>query len=75
MQSGQIHALYSLLSFQDRPDDGIGARARGRDAHEGAAKAPRDVMRMVRETLGEEAVARLEEDGVYAGARRRHCVV
>jgi hypothetical protein len=66
-QAGQIQALYSLLHFQDRPLD---SRASQERQMAGGKGAPTDVFRMVRDTLGEEAVRRLEEDGVTVGRRR-----
>jgi hypothetical protein len=67
IQAGQIQALYSLLHFQDRPLDPRSTRQPVRAHVKGA---PRDVLRMVRETLGDDAVRRLEEDGVTMGRRR-----
>lgn len=66
-QAGQIQALYSLLRFQDRP---LGSRDSQERQTAGVTGAPIDVFRMVRDTLGEEAVRRLEEDGVTVGRRR-----
>ena len=68
MQAAQIQALYSLLHFQDRP---LHSDARTAPAAARAVKgAPADVFRMVRETLGEDAARRLEQDGVALGRQR-----
>ena len=56
-QADQIAALYDLLSLQDRPTSPTAGGEQVR-------KSVPDIMRMVRESLGEEGVKRLEKDGV-----------
>lgn len=66
-QADQISALYDLLSFQDKElPKGDGGQKKG-----GVRKSIPEVLRMVRESLGEEGLRRLEEDGVNAARRAR----
>jgi hypothetical protein len=65
-QADQISALYDLLSFQDKE------LPRGQGEKQGGVrKSIPEVLRMVRESLGEEGLRRLEEDGVNAARRAR----
>jgi len=66
-QADQISALYDLLSFQDKE------LPKGHDGQKkgGVRKSIPEVLRMVRESLGEEGLRRLEEDGVNAARRAR----
>jgi len=69
VQADQIASLYELLNFHDKPDN----RDSSGKGTVGVKKSVADVLRMVRESLGEEGARRLEEDGVVG--RRLHRVV
>jgi catechol 2,3-dioxygenase-like lactoylglutathione lyase family enzyme len=74
LQADQIAELYDLLTFHDKPaeprENGTGGAASG------GRKSVHDVMRMVKESLGEEAMNRLEQDGLgYTTRRRAHKVL
>lgn len=76
LQADQIAELYDLLTFQDKPaeprENGNGTGG----AASGGRKSVHDVMRMVKESLGEEAMKRLEQDGLgYTTRRRAHKVL
>ncbi|KAI9635287.1 uncharacterized protein MKK02DRAFT_43969 [Dioszegia hungarica] len=66
-KADQISSLYDLLNFQDRPDTRGGPSGTTRKV----SKSVADVMRMVKETLGEEGVERLKREGVVPLASRR----
>jgi hypothetical protein len=54
-QADQIASLYDLLTFKDKPDT--------RHGKPGVMKSVPDILRMVKESLGEEGLRRLQEDG------------
>lgn len=58
LQADQIASLYTLLSFRDRPTSETETRASK------GQKSVFDILRMVKDTLGDEGMRRLEEDGV-----------
>ena len=66
-QADQIAALYDLLTVQDRPVRPDEFRDFG-----GVKKSVPDILRMVRETVGEEGMRRLEWEGT---GRQRHAAV
>jgi len=55
-QADQIASLYDLISFRDQPN----TQKQG----SGVKKSVPDILRMVRESLGEEGLRRLQEDGI-----------
>ena len=55
-QADQIASLYDLISFKDQPN----TQKQG----SGVKKSVPDILRMVRESLGEEGLRRLQEDGI-----------
>ncbi|CAD6565637.1 MAG: hypothetical protein TREMPRED_001621 [Tremellales sp. Tagirdzhanova-0007] len=64
-KADQIASLYELLRFKDKTDPQIG------DSHvRDVKKSVPDILRMVRESLGEDALRRLEDDGVGRRSRR-----
>jgi hypothetical protein len=66
-QADQIAELYSLLSYEDRTDGMAKTDAGLRKA----SKSVGDVLKMVKDSLGEEGLRRLHEDGVGVTRRRR----
>jgi len=56
LQADQIASLYDLISFKDQPNT--------RNQRNGVKKSVPDILRMVRESLGEEGLRRLQEDGI-----------
>jgi len=66
LQADQISSLYDLLNFADKPMTGTSG------GNGGVKKSVPDILRMVRDSLGEEGIKRLENDGV---GRRSHRVV
>jgi hypothetical protein len=54
-QADQIASLYDLLSFKDQLDS---------QKSKGVKKSVPDILRMVKESLGEEGLRRLQEDGI-----------
>lgn len=69
-QADQISSLYDLLTFSDRPLSPSGLhRDRERQTDSLPKRSVLDVLRLVKESLGEEGMRRLEEDGVVP--RRR----
>jgi len=60
IKADQIASLYDLLTFKDQPNS---QRERN-----GVKKSVPDILRMVKESLGEEGLKRLQEDGIV---RRR----
>jgi hypothetical protein len=56
IQADQIASLYDLLSFKDQPNSQNDKR--------GVKKSVPDILRMVKESLGEEGLKRLQEDGI-----------
>ncbi|KAK4686263.1 hypothetical protein P7C73_g3869, partial [Tremellales sp. Uapishka_1] len=65
-KADQISSLYDLLDFKDRPV----SPSHPEDLPPHAKKSVNDLMRLVRESLGEDALRRLEEDiGIKVGRR------
>ena len=60
IQADQIASLYDLLTFKDQPNS--------QKVRHGVKKSVPDILRMVKESLGEEGLKRLQEDGIV---RRR----
>jgi hypothetical protein len=56
IQADQIASLYDLLTFKDQPNS--------QKERSGVKKSVPDILRMVKETLGEEGLKRLQEDGI-----------
>lgn len=56
IQADQIASLYDLLSFKDQPNT--------QKEQSGVKKSVPDILRMVRDSLGEEGLRRLQEDGI-----------
>lgn len=69
VQADQISELYSLLSYRDRKDQ----PGRHQDKSKVGRSVP-DILRMVKDSLGEEGLRRLEEDGVGVQRRREGVV-
>lgn len=69
-QADQITALYDLLEFQDKP---LPKQSKADRASRQQHKTKHDVMRMVQESLGDEAFRRLGLNGVRS--RQEHAVV
>jgi hypothetical protein len=70
MLADHISSLYDLLNFSDKPDNRPNSSSRR------VSKSVGDVMRMVREVLGEDGIERLKREGVVPmGKKGRYGIV